>query len=121
LNQNLTVNTVSNPARRGEVIVLYATGEGRLRPSPVDGAITTGTVENLPRPVVPVTVKINGQDVPAADIFYAGSAPGIIAGVMQVNVRISPSLNITAPSQVPVEISVGGQPSQSGVTVAVIP
>ena len=121
LNQNLTVNTAANPARRGEVIVLYATGEGRLRPSPVEGSITTGTVDTLPRPVAPVTVTINGQEVAPADILYAGSAPGIVAGVMQINVRLSPTLNITGPAEVPVGISVGGVASQSGVTVAVIP
>jgi hypothetical protein len=41
--------------------------------------------------------------------------------VMQINVRISPTLNITGPAEVPVEISVGGAASQTGVTVAVIP
>jgi uncharacterized protein (TIGR03437 family) len=87
----------------------------------VDGAITTGTVDNLPRPVAPVTVRVNGQEVAPADILYAGSAPGIIAGVMQINIRLSPTLNITGPAQVPVEIAVGGVASQSGVTVAVIP
>jgi uncharacterized protein (TIGR03437 family) len=121
LNQSLTPNTMANPARRGEVIVLYATGEGAVRPTGADGRITTGTVANLPRPVMPVTVRINGQEVAPGDISYAGSAPGIVAGVMQVNVRISPTLNITALTQVPVAISVGGVPSQNGVTVAVIP
>ena len=110
LNQNLTVNTAANPARRGEVIALYATGEGWVRPTPADGRITTGTVESLPRPVLPVTVRINGQEVAPGDILYAGAAPGIVAGVMQVNVRISPTLNISGPTQVPVAISVGGTP-----------
>jgi len=59
--------------------------------------------------------------VPAANITYAGSAPGLVAGAMQINVRIPTNLNITAAAQVPVEVSVDGAPSQPGVTVAVIP
>jgi uncharacterized protein (TIGR03437 family) len=121
LNQNFSVNTLANPARRGDVIVLYGTGEGAVRPTPVDGRLTTGTIDNLPRPVLPVTVRINGEQVSAADILYAGAAPGIVAGVIQINVRISPTLNITGATQVPVEISVGGVASQSGITVAVAP
>ena len=32
LNQNLSINSADNPARRGDVIVLYATGEGATMP-----------------------------------------------------------------------------------------
>ena len=54
LNQNNTVNTANNPARRGEVIAIYATGEGNVRPSGADGRLVTGTLETLPRPTAPV-------------------------------------------------------------------
>ena len=121
LNQNNTVNTANNPARRGEFIVIYATGEGQVRPAGSDGRIVSGTVDSLPRPVGTVSVKLNGVTVPAANIAYAGSAPGLVAGALQVNVKIPADLNITAAAQVPVEVSVGGSPSQPGVTVAVIP
>jgi uncharacterized protein (TIGR03437 family) len=122
LNQNNTVNTTTNPARRGEVIVIYASGEGQVRPSGTDGRITTGTVDTLPRPVLPVSVKLNGVAVPAENIFYAGSAPGLVAGALQINVKIPETLNITAQTQVPVEIQVGATAtSQPGVTVAVLP
>jgi uncharacterized protein (TIGR03437 family) len=121
LNQNMSVNTVNNPARRGEVIVIYANGAGAMTPSLVDGRVVSGTVESLPRPAGRVTVRINGQDVGPADILYAGAAPGLIAGVLQVNVRVPANLNITGPAQVPIEIGVGGVASQQGVTVSVIP
>ena len=98
LNQNNTVNSATNPARRGEVIVLYATGEGKVTPAGSDGRIVSGAVGTLPRPVLPVSVKINGQDIPATDVFYAGSAPGLVAGALQVNVRIPATLNITGPT-----------------------
>lgn len=121
LNQNNTVNTPTNPARRGEVIVIYATGEGQVSPAGSDGRIVAGTVNSLPRPVLPVTVRINGQAVPAENIFYAGAAPGLVAGALQMNVKIPETLNITGLTAVPVDFLVGTTPSQSGVTVSVIP
>jgi uncharacterized protein (TIGR03437 family) len=121
LNQNNTVNTATNPARRGEYIVIYGTGEGNVRPSGSDGRIVTGAVDALPRPTSPVSVRINGVQVPAENIAYAGSAPGLVAGGFQINVRIPANLNITAATQAPVEVQVGSSSSQSGVTVAVVP
>ncbi|HYI96656.1 MAG TPA: hypothetical protein VEX68_24155, partial [Bryobacteraceae bacterium] len=121
LNQNNTVNTTNNPARRGEVIAIYATGEGNVRPSGADGRLVTGTLETLPRPTAQVSVRINGVQIPAANITYAGSAPGLVAGALQVNVRIPETLNITAATQAPVEIQVGSSASQPGATVALIP
>ena len=44
----------------GDVIVIYATGEGQVRPAGTDGRITTGTVDCLPRPILPVVVKLAG-------------------------------------------------------------
>jgi uncharacterized protein (TIGR03437 family) len=63
--------------------------------------------------VLPVAVLIGGQ--PASVVFY-GEAPGVISGVMQLNVQI-PS-NIPS-GEIPVSVSVGGNSSQSGVTVSV--
>lgn len=121
LNQNNTVNTQTNPARRGEIIAVYATGEGVVRPAASDGRLTTGAVESLPRPMMPVTVRLNGQLLPAENVVYAGAAPGLVAGAMQVNVRIPADLSISGATLVPIEILVGSSPSQSGVTVSVTP
>jgi uncharacterized protein (TIGR03437 family) len=82
LNQDGTVNSVSAPARREQVVSLFATGAGVMDPPGADGAISQGTAQ---RPVLPVSVRIGGRD---AEILYAGAAPGLIAGVLQVNCRI---------------------------------
>jgi uncharacterized protein (TIGR03437 family) len=121
LNQNNTVNAANNPSRRGEIVAIYATGEGNVRPTGTDGKITTGSVDSLPRPTLPVVVRINGQAIPAENVTYAGSAPGLVAGSFQVNARIPDTLNITGPTQVSIEVQVGTATSQPGVTVAVIP
>jgi uncharacterized protein (TIGR03437 family) len=77
----------------------------------VDGVITGPTP---PQPILPVSVQIDGIDV---IVEYAGAAPGIVAGVLQVNARIPDSAHL-GPA-VPVLVKVGGNTSQPGVTVAV--
>ncbi|MBK5291093.1 MAG: hypothetical protein JJE04_05265 [Acidobacteriia bacterium] len=52
-----------------------------------------------------------------AELLYAGAAPGLVAGVLQVNVKVPAGI---APGQsVPVQFAVGGVSSRSGVTLAV--
>ncbi|HZL56377.1 MAG TPA: hypothetical protein VFC21_04820, partial [Bryobacteraceae bacterium] len=111
LNQDLSVNSSANPAAAGSVIVIYATGEGQTSPAGVDGKFANGPA--YPAPKLPVSVTIGGVAAPA---LYAGAAPSLVAGVMQVNVRIPegvPSGNN------PVVVMVGSAQSQPGITVAV--
>jgi uncharacterized protein (TIGR03437 family) len=52
----------------------------------------------------------------AASHFFYGEAPGLVSGVMQFNVQIPAN----APSgNIPMPVFVGGNSSQSGVTVSV--
>ncbi len=110
LNQDNTLNSSSKPARPGDIVVFYTTGEGQTSPGGVDGVIIGST---LSHPVLPVKVDIDGKP---AEVVYAGSAPGIVAGVMQVNVRIPSVFPSSAASVV---MTVGTQTSQQGVTMAV--
>lgn len=112
LNQNNTINSPGNPERRDNVIVLYATGMGQTTPGGATGRIMTGS--DLRRPLGAVTVRIGGQN---AEVLYAGSAPGLVAGAMQINARI-PSNSIIGPN-VPVVVQVGNASSQSNVTISV--
>ncbi len=111
VNQDNTINSPSNPAARGSIIQIYGTGEGATSPPGVTGEIT-GT--NLKRPNLPVRVTIGGVD---ATVTYAGTVPTVVAGLLQVN-TVVPS-GIAPGSTVPVTITVGGVPSQAGVTIAV--
>ena len=81
LNQDYRLNTASNPADRGSIVILYATGEG-MTDQAVDGSVGAAP---LPRPVLPITVTVGGKP---AEVLYAGGAPGLVAGVMQINIRI---------------------------------
>ena len=111
LNQDLSVNSPSNPAAKGFVVAVFATGAGLTNPPGVDGQIT-GIV--LPTPLLPVSVQIGGL---GAKVLYAGAAPGLIAGVIQVNALI-PSGAPSGPA-VPIVLAVGQSNSQPGVTVAI--
>lgn len=111
LNEDLSVNSPANPAQRGSVIVLFATGEGETVPPGRDGVLAG---EVLPRPKLPVMVRVAGI---ACEVLYAGALPGVVAGVLQVKAR----LNYAIPpgDELSVELYVGDKVSRRDVTVAV--
>jgi uncharacterized protein (TIGR03437 family) len=111
LNQDMTVNSFSNPAAKGSVISIYATGAGQTGPTGVDGQVTGST---LSHPLLAVSVQIGGL---TSNVLYAGSAPGLISGLIQVNALV-PDGVVSGPS-VPVLLTVGTAASQSGIIIAV--
>lgn len=81
-----------------------------------------------PKPVLPVSVSFAGTP---AEILYAGPAPGLIAGSLQINARV-PNLSCNGElgpnrNRVPIQVGVGqlhlnGRPayvSQGVATIAV--
>lgn len=111
LNQDNSVNSTARPAARGEVVQIYATGFGLLSMAPPDGAIATGPIS-----IASTNLSVTIGGVPAT-VLYAGAAPGLVAGVVQINVLVPP----TAPagSAVDLRITLDGVPSASGVTLSV--
>ena len=110
LNQDYSLNSASAPADPGSVIEIYGTGEGQTDPSGVDGLLAT---DELRSPNLSVSLTIGGQ---SAQILYAGSAPGLVAGMFQVDARVPDGLNSGA--AVSVILTVGPASSAPGVTVA---
>jgi uncharacterized protein (TIGR03437 family) len=78
------------PARAGDVLTLYATGEGLLRES---GGLTI--------PFLTTSVEIGGV---LAELLYAGAAPGF-SGLLQVNLRVPE--NIRLRGRLPITLQVG--------------
>jgi len=115
LNQNGTVNGSGNPEVAGNVIQIFGTGEGLTTPTHVTGTVYPVRL-GLPTPVLPVGVTIGGVPVAPSDISYAGEAPGGVAGLIQVNAKIPAGVG-SGPQQI--FFTVGGAPSQAGVTVSV--
>ena len=116
LNQDNSGNGPGHAAAKGSIVQVFMTGEGQTNPPGVTGKITTANLpapQVTPAPVQPIGVSIGGQP---AVYTYAGEAPGLVAGVMQLNVRIPAN----APSgPLAIQVSIGGNMSQSGLTVEV--
>ncbi len=111
LNQDSTLNSPLNSADKGSIVSLFATGAGQTDPPGTDGQ-PRGAI--LPKPLLPVSVQIAGLD---AQVLYAGAAPGLIAGMLQINCMIPQQ----TPSgfAIPVVITVGSATSQTSVTLSV--
>lgn len=110
LNQDYTVNSYTNPADPGSIVMVFATGLGQTDPPGADGQ-APDDIRNLK---APVTATIGNQD---AEVTYAGSAPGLISGISQVNVRVPNSVSgvLTAP----IVLHTGSAETQAGVTLSV--
>jgi uncharacterized protein (TIGR03437 family) len=118
--QAAAINTVDNalngathPAKPGQFISLYLTGAGQTDPAGRDGV---PNADPLPKPLLSVTATVAGI---AATVQFAGGAPNLVAGVIQVNVRIPTGIaSLTAaPLLVPVEVQVGTSRTQPNVTI----
>jgi uncharacterized protein (TIGR03437 family) len=81
-NQDYTLNTPSNPARPGGILIVYFTGQG-VPDRPVASG-TPSPTDPLARTVLPTAATIGGLP---ADVFYSGLAPGF-AGLSQANIRV---------------------------------
>jgi len=111
INQDGRLNSPANPAAKGSVITFFATGEGQTSPAGVDGKVASVP---LPTPILPLVVGIANI---GAEVLYAGAAPGVVAGLLQVNVRV-PTDAPSGPG-VGLVIKVGEVFSQPGITVAI--
>ena len=87
-----TIVGPDNPASEGDIVTIYATGEGQTEPPGETGKLA---VEPLPAPVLPVTLTIGGIN---AELLYAGAAPGF-AGLMQINAKVPADLPTAALSE----------------------
>jgi len=108
-----TVNGPNTPAPAGSEIAIYMTGEGATTPASSTGGVAGAGGNTLNTPLLNVTATVAGLP---ATVAYKGSAPGIVYGVMQVNIVI-PSNAPSGPQ--PLVINVGNNATQSGVTVQV--
>ena len=100
--------TVGNPARPGEIVIIYATGLGQVTPSTPTGARPNG----VSRTALPTTVMIDGLPVTPE---FAGLS-GCCVGLNQINVQIPANSRLA--NNIPVALSIGGRQSNT-VTITV--
>ncbi len=111
LNEDGTVNGPDNPARPGSIIVIFGTGGGLLDPPGEDGRLATAPFGQTVFPVTFRADRIEGE------VLYAGEAPGLVSGVLQVNARLPESL--ARRGAVEIDLTAGGFRSQFSLTVFV--
>jgi uncharacterized protein (TIGR03437 family) len=120
LNEDGSINSPSNPARRGSIISIFGTGGGETAPGVVDGQILSGI---LPATNLPVSVFFdlgnNEHQVQAkrGEVLYAGGVSGSVAGLVQINVRVPADAADTGPA-VPFALFIGSHWTVYQVTVA---
>jgi uncharacterized protein (TIGR03437 family) len=83
LNQDGTLNGAANPAARGSIVAVWGTGF-----PPIDAPCATGSL-NPPGPVS----LAGGWKISFGieEVVYAGSAPGLLCGIVQINLAVPPS------------------------------
>lgn len=110
LNEDGSVNSSSNPAAPGSIVSIFCTGMGLLGPVPQDGVLIQDATHLLQ---TRVPVLLPGPNGPAeAEIIYEGAAPTLVAGVIQVNVRLPDSFpaSVTLPGPVPIYMHIPNGP-----------
>jgi uncharacterized protein (TIGR03437 family) len=112
LNNDGTPNSQDNPASQGSTVILYLTGAGQTSPAGQDGAMLTSG--NLPQPVASMSAQIGGQPT---QMLGASGIPDMVTGIVQVKLQIPPG-SPGGPS-VPLEVQVGGNTTQVGLTIAI--
>ncbi len=112
LNQDLSVNSVSNPAAAGTIIAIFGGGGGATNPPGSDGLLVPITT-TFPAPVLPGSITIGGQ---TAQLVYYGDAPELVSGVLQFNAVIPAG---TASGPQPIVVSIGTVSSQPDIVVYV--
>lgn len=115
LNETGCCNSARNPAARGSVAALYATGDGQTSPAGITGSVSMyARVADYPAPRRKVRVTVGGAP---AEIVWAGEAPHTVAGLLQVNFRVP--AKSPAGDAIPIVLTVGESRSADGVTMAV--
>jgi len=94
INQDGTINSPQHPAQPGWIETIFVNGAGMLSPQPSDGSRGAKGTE----PVAPITVQIGMMSYAMGDLLYqspytcplkyVGAAPGLAAGVVQVNFQL---------------------------------
>ena len=93
-NQDFSLNTPTNPAKRGSVITIYATGQGFVPGAPPDGNLPQGLVTTPANPRIIMNGLFLDEIVPGTGdpangqfVLFSGLSPSF-PGIWQINVQI---------------------------------
>jgi len=91
-NQDGAANSADHPAQPGAFIAVYVSGLGETNPPGDDGLVN---VAPLPVPLVSVQVYLPAGFAPGVSPQYVSAAPGLIAGITQINVQVPTGIATT--------------------------
>src|ERR1039458_6798630 len=87
INQDGTLNGPTNPAARGSIVAVWGTGYGQTDPPCQSGGLNLPYAEPLSPGISAVISSVDpGVQKPA--VWYAGSAPSLVCGVVQINFQV---------------------------------
>jgi uncharacterized protein (TIGR03437 family) len=109
LNQDGSLNSPDTPARPRSVVTVWATGGGMPYGAEADGEIVGGRLTGPELPVAILTENAAGS-LQSLEVLYGGDAPGMVAGVLQINFRLPTSISLT--SQLICELQIGSGSSE---------
>jgi trimeric autotransporter adhesin len=101
-----TLNAADTPARPGQYVTAYLTGQGLVNPTVTAGDVAPASPFSYP--LAAVEVRIGGI---TATVQFAGLAPGFVSGLLQMNILI-PDVPAGEPA---FDVSVGGVAAASTV------
>ncbi len=85
-NSDFSPNSASNPAQAGSNMILYIAGVGQTDPPSQDGQVNAAP---FAPPALPIQIPFRdtnpGPTVNILPVTFAGAAPGVAAGIFQVN------------------------------------
>lgn len=122
LNEDGTINSSFNPAARGSVVSIYATGAGLPQPLGPDDHVT-GDGPSKFKSTAYIRLTNDGScDTPyfAAEVLYYGGAPRSVPGLVQINARLP--VDVPAGDAVPLYFGFSANPDtgiEQVVTIAV--
>ena len=106
VNPDGSINASNHPAKRGDVIVLYMTGQGAVSNSVTTGGSALGS-PRLSEALATTTATIGSTN---AEVQFSGLAPGFV-GLLQVNILVP---SVPAGDQ-PLVVTIGGKASNSAL------
>jgi uncharacterized protein (TIGR03437 family) len=114
-SSSYVINSTKDAAAKGSTILIYATGLGDLSTPMANGQVATTAI---PLALPTTRVDIDGQP---AVVSYAGTSPGAVAGLVQINAIVPPT--VRTGQAIPLTVSIGtaatARRSQAQVTIGV--
>jgi uncharacterized protein (TIGR03437 family) len=83
MNEDGSLNSPEHPAKPGSAVAIWATGTGFIRVR--DGEISIAARQDYCCSLVAPYTSI--------EVLYAGAAPGLVAGITQINFRVPAQLS----------------------------